>query len=142
MSQATRTMGTTLTKKKANDEQEDLKIANLTSIGEIGVESEEIDATDLDSPDNYKEFIAGSKDAGEVSLAGNIKDESNVEKMLALAESQSMEQWEVKYPSGATWVFSGFVKSFKDGEKTPDGLATFSATIRISGKPVYSKATA
>ena len=35
MSLATRTMGTTLTKKKANDEQEDLKIANLTSIGEI-----------------------------------------------------------------------------------------------------------
>ena len=137
--QATRTMGTTLTKKKSGDESGDLKIANLTSIGEIGVESEEIDATDLDSPDNYKEFIAGSKDAGEVSLAGNIKDEANVEKMLALAESQSMESWTVAYPSGAKWEFTGFIKSFKDGEKTPDGLATFSATIRISGKPVYTK---
>ena len=139
MSTATRTMGTTLTKKKSGDESEDLKIANLTSIGEIGVESEEIDATDLDSPNNYKEFIAGSKDAGEVSLAGNIKDESNVEKMLALAESQSIESWTVAYPSGAKWEFSGFVKSFKDGEKTTDGLATFSATIRISGKPTYTK---
>ena len=139
---AQRTMGTTLTKKKSGDESGDLKIANLTSIGEIGVESEEIDATDLDSPNNYKEFIAGSKDAGEVSLAGNIKDESNVEKMLALAVSQTIEEWTVAYPSGATWTFSGFVKSFKDGEKTPDGLATFSATIRVSGKPVYAKATA
>lgn len=139
---AQRTMGTTLTKKKSGDELDDLKIANLTSIGEIGVESEEIDATDLDSPNNYKEFIAGSKDAGEVSLAGNIKDETNVEKMLALAESQSMEQWEVKYPGGATWTFSGFLKSFKDGEKTTDGLATFSATIRISGKPVYTASKA
>ena len=143
MSQAKRTMGTTLTKTKSGSEQEDLKIANLTSIGEIGVESEEIDATDHDSPDNYKEFIAGSKDAGELALAGNIKDETNVEKMLALAESQSMEEWTVAYPSGATWKFKGFIKSFKDGEKTPDGLATFSATIRISGKPVYTpKATA
>ena len=139
---ATRTMGTALTKKKNGNEQEDLKIANLTSIGEIGIESEEIDTTDLDSVGGYKEFIAGSKDAGEVSLAGNIKDESAVEKMLALAESQSMEEWEVTYPSGAKWTFSGFVKSFKDGEKTPDGLATFSATIRISGKPTYTKATA
>ena len=139
---ATRTMGTTLTKMKSGSESADLKIANLTSIGEIGVESEEIDATDLDSPNNYKEFIAGSKDAGEVALAGNIKDESNVEKMLALAESQSMEEWTVEYPSGAKWTFHGFVKSFKDGEKTPDGLATFSATIRISGKPTYTKATA
>lgn len=140
--QATRTMGTTLTKTKSGSETEDLKIANLTSIGEIGVESEEIDATDLDSPDNYKEFIAGSKDAGEVSLAGNIKDEANVEKMLALAESQSIEEWVVAYPSGAKWTFKGFVKSFKDGEKTPDGLATFSATIRVSGKPTYTKKSA
>lgn len=137
--QATRTMGTTLTKGKSGDETTDLKIANLTSIGEIGVESEEIDATDLDSPDNYKEFIAGSKDAGEVPIAGNIKDESNVEKMLALAESQSIEKWTVAYPSGAKWVFNAFVKSFKDGEKTTDGLATFTATLRISGKPVYTK---
>lgn len=142
MANATRTMGTTLTKTKSGQETDDLKIANLTSIGEIGVESEEIDATDLDSPDNYKEFIAGSKDAGEVSLAGNIKDEANVEKMLALAESQSIEEWVVTYPSGAKWTFKGFVKSFKDGEKTPDGLATFSAAIRVSGKPTYTKATA
>jgi len=140
--QATRTMGTTLTKNKSGDETTDLRIANLTSIGEIGVESEEIDTTDLDSPDNYKEFIAGSKDGGEVSVAGNIKDESNVEKMLALAESQSVEPWTVTYPSGATWKFRAFVKSFKDGEKTTDGLATFSATLRISGKPVYTKSAA
>ena len=139
MAQATRTMGTTLTKTKGGDETQDLKIANLTSIGEIGVESEEIDATDLDSPNNYKEFIAGSKDAGEVSIAGNIKDESNVEKMLALAESQSLEEWVVEYPSGAKWTFTAFVKSFKDGEKTTDGLATFTASLRISGKPVYTK---
>lgn len=140
--QATRTMGTTLKKVKSGSEATDTIIANLTSIGEIGVESEEIDATDLDSPNNYKEFIAGSKDAGEVSLAGNIKNESNVEKMLALAESQSVEAWVVTYPSGATWTFNAFVKSFKDGEKTPDGLATFTASLRISGKPTYTKASA
>ena len=138
---ATRTMGTTLKKKKSGSELTDTVIANLTSIGEIGVESEEIDATDLDSPNNYKEFIAGSKDAGEVSLAGNIKIESNVEKMLALAESQSLEDWVVTYPSGAKWEFKAFVKSFKDGEKTIDGLASFTASLRISGKPTYTSAT-
>ena len=137
--QATRTMGTTLTKVKSGDEQENLKIANLTSIGEIGLESEEIDATDLDSPDNFKEFIAGFKDAGEVPIAGNIKDEANVEKMLALANAQTLEEWIVEYPSGAKWEFTAFVKSFKDGEKTTDGLATFTASLRISGKPNYTK---
>lgn len=135
----TSTMSTTLTKIKSGSEGSNLKIANLTSIGEIGIESEELDTTDLDSPNGYKEFIAGSKDAGEVSIAGWIKDETIVEKMLALAESQSVESWEVAYPSGAKWTFSAFVKSFKDGEKNTDGVASFTGTLRISGKPTYTK---
>lgn len=134
-----KTLGTTLKKIKSGSEIEDLLIGGLTSIGEIGVESEEIDTTTLDSPDGYKEFEPGLKDAGEVALAGDIKSEATVEKMLALAESQSMEDWVVTYPSGATWAFSGFIKSFKDGEKTAEGKATYTASIRISGKPVYTK---
>ena len=134
-----RTMRTSLSKVKSGDETEDLRIANLTSIGEIGVESEELDTTDMDSPNDYKEVEAGMKDAGELSIAGIIKVEANVEKMLALAESRSLEDWIVTYPSGAKWEFKAFVKSFKDGEKSTEGLATFSATLRISGKPTYTK---
>ncbi len=133
-----RTMGTTLTKVKSGSETDDLKIANLTSIGEIGVESEELDTTDMDSPNDYKEFEAGLKDAGECAIAGNIKIEANVEKMLLLAESRTLENWVVEYPSGAKWEFTAFVKAFKDGEKSTEGLATFTATLRISGKPTYT----
>jgi len=138
---ATRTIGTTLTKAKSGDELEDTLIANLTSIGEIGIESDEIDVTDLGSDAGFKEYIAGTKDAGEVSIAGNIIEESTVEKLMALANSRNVESWTVTYPSGATWTFKGFIKSFKDGEKTVDGLATFTASIRVSGAPVYTKAT-
>lgn len=137
---ATRTIGTSLTKKASGSEVEDTVIANLTSIGEIGIESEEIDVTDLDSVGDFKEYMAGTKDAGEVSIAGNIKDESIVEKMMSLANSRTVEEWTVAYPSGAKWVFTAFVKSFKDGEKTVDGLATFTASLRISGAPIYTPA--
>lgn len=131
------TLGTTLTKTKSGSELVDLVIANLTSIGEIGIESEEIDVTDLDSP-GYKEFIAGLKDAGELALSGFTKSETNVEALLDLADSQSMEEWTIEFPNGSTWVFDGFVKSFKEGESTPDGARTFTGSIRISGKPVYT----
>lgn len=134
--QATRTMGTTL--KNVTD---DLMIANLTSIGEIGIESDEIDATDLDSPNDFKEYIGGFKDAGEISIAGNIKQEAIIEAMLALANSRAMKSWTVTYPSGAKWTFNAFVKSFKDGEKTVDGLASFTASLRVSGAPVYTAST-
>lgn len=134
-----RTMGTSLTKVKSGDETGDLKIPNLTTIGEIGIESEEIDTTDHDSPDGYKEFLPALKDAGEVTIGGNVKDETIIEKMLALAESQTVEEWIVTFKTGSTWKFNAFVKSFKDGEKTTDGLWTFSGTLRISGKPVFTR---
>lgn len=135
-----RTIGTQLKKLQSGSETADLIIGNLTSVGEIGLESEEIDVTDHDSADDFKEFIGGSKDAGEVALGGNIVNEDNLEAMLALANSRSVEDWLVTYPSGATWGFKAFVKAFKDGEKTVDGVGTFTATLRVSGKPTYTPA--
>ncbi len=135
---AEKSLGTTLTKSMSGSEVADLVIANLTSIGEIGVESSEIDVTTLDSDSGYKEYIAGFKDAGEVALAGIIKSEDAMEAMLALAESQSIEEWTIETESGSTWVFDGFVKMFKEAEATVEGVRGFSASIRVSGAPEYT----
>lgn len=135
---AEKSLGTTLTKTKSGTESVDLVIADLVSIGEIGLESDEIDVTTLDSTGGYKEFIAGFKDAGEVSLEGIIKSEDAMETMLALGEAQSLEEWTIETASGSTWVFDGFVKSFKESEASVDGVRGFSASIRVSGKPVYT----
>ncbi len=138
---AEKNLGTTLTKTKSGTELADLVVADLTSIGEIGVQSDEIDVTTLDSDSGYKEYIAGFKDAGEVALAGIIKSEDAMEAMLALAESQTLEKWTIRTQSGSTWQFDGFVKSFKEAEATVDGVRGFNASIRISGAPVYTAAT-
>ena len=138
---AKRAIHTSLKKVKSGSEATDWTIGHLTSIGEIGIESEEIDVTDLDSTEDFKEYIAGTKDAGEVALAGNTRDESVITKMYALANSRAIESWIVTYPSGATWEFTAFVKSFKDTEKTPDGIISWTASLRISGKPVFTAAS-
>ncbi len=135
---AERTIGTTLSKKKSGSETEDLTVGNLTSIGEIGLESEEIDVTDLDSPNDFKEFIGGFKDAGEVALEGFMETDATVVTMYTLANSRSVENWVVTYPNGAKWEFSGFVKSFKDMEKSVEGVAKYTSVIRISGAPKYT----
>lgn len=135
---AEKSLGTTLTKTMSGSEIADLLIADLTSIGEVGVESSEVDVTTLDSTGGYKEYIAGFKDAGEVSLEGIIKSEDAMEAMLALAESQDLEEWTIETTSGSTWVFDGFVKSFKEGESTVEGVRTFTGSIRVSGAPTYT----
>jgi predicted secreted protein len=126
----------------SGSETEDLVIGSLTSIGRIGVENEEIDVTTLDSADGYKKFIAGFKDAGELPLAGIIEDEADIVAMKGLADSQSTESWEINFPSGSKWAFDGFMKLFEEAENTPDGVRNFNATIRISGKPVYTGGSA
>lgn len=131
---AERSIGTKLRKTSGTPQY----IADLTSIGEIGLENSEIDVTTLDSPDNYKEFIAGFKDAGEISLAGFVKSEANMEDMLELAENQSIETWEIIFPSGAKWFITAFVKVWKEAETTVEGVRGFTGSLRGTGKPVYA----
>lgn len=137
---ALKSLGTTLVKTKSGSEQADTTIADLTSIGEIGVESDEIDVTTLDSTGGYKEFIAGFKDSGELAISGIIKTETAFDAMVLLADSQSLEAWTITFTSGSKWTFSGFVKSFKEGESTVEGVRNFAGSIRISGKPTFTKA--
>ena len=139
---ATRSLGVILKKTKSGSEQTDLTIADLTTIGEFGIESEEIDVTTLDSTGGYKEYIAGSKDAGEVAIAGFTKSETNIAALNTLASSQAVEEWTVTYPDGAVWTFDAFVKSFKEGESSVDGVRNFSGSLRITGEPTYVGASA
>ena len=144
MENIVRAIGTSLTKSKSGSEADDWKVGSLTSIGEIGLEINEIDVTTLDSPNGAKEFMAGDMDAGECPIAGLIKkrdDEATVTKMMSLIQSGSLEKWTVTFPSGATWKFDAFIKSFKTTEETPDGLIGFNAGLRISGFPVYTPST-
>lgn len=133
-----KSLGTILVKTKSGSEPEDLTIANLTSIGEVGVESEEIDVTTLDSENGYKEFEASFKDAGEIALEGFIKTEEGIVAMFALAESQSIEEFTITTVNGSTWVFNAFVKMFKEAESVIDGVRGFTSSLRISGAPVYT----
>ena len=136
-----RAMGTTLKKIKSGSEVSDWTIGSLNSIGEVSVERGEIDVTTHDSPNKAKEFMAGEITAGDVSFSGITKvknDEQTIKKMMALIGSGLTEKWEVVYPSGSKLEFGAYVKSFKTGEATVEGLVNFSGTFKVSGLPVYT----
>ena len=133
------TMGTSLTLKKAGSEQNDLVIKGLTSIGEIAGEKEEVDVTTLDSPDGAKEFLSGAADWGSQDLEGYMDDDSQIEKMRALFDSGMVRDWEIQTPAKRKIAYKAFVKNFTYGEKTVDGVDGFKLTLRLSGKPTFSK---
>lgn len=138
-------MGTTLIKKKnaAVTSDTEWTVGSLLSIGGLTVETEERDITTLDSPNAAKEYEPGAKNPGDVTFKVMIKkkaDEATITKVLALLAAGTTESWEVSYPSGAKWSFTGYVKGYEAGEATPDGNLEFTATIKVSGLPTFTAA--
>lgn len=132
---ATRSLGTILQRLSGSP----LTIPNLTSIGEFGIENSEIDTTDLDSPGNFKEYIAGFKEPGELPLAGILKNDTFLEELYEMVNSQAVEQWKITTADGAAYWFSAYLKTAKEGEATPETVRTWTASLRITGEIVYAE---
>jgi hypothetical protein len=141
---AIRSMGSTLTLVGEGSE-EDLVLGNIASIGEVATDSEEIDATTLDSPDGAREFIQGSKDSGELSVELNNVFDGTVETLNSVFDAGETRSWTIGFVGTdgttvqATLDFDAFVKGRTYGESTPDGLHKATVNLRISGAPVYSE---
>ena len=82
-----RGLGTTFSFEKTGSEQANITIGNLTSIGEVGADADEIDVTTLDSTGGYREYISGFKDAGEIALSGYFVAGKNHDKIIELFDS-------------------------------------------------------
>jgi len=135
MTTATRSLGTVLQKLSGSP----LTIPNLTSIGEFGLENSEIDVTDLDSAGNFKEYIAGFKEPGEMPLTGILKDDTFLEALYALVNSQEVVYWKLTTTDGAAYWFQAYVKTAKEGEATPESVRTWIAALRLTGEIVYAE---
>jgi len=113
-------------------------VAGLTSIGGLELSADTIDVTTLDSDGAYREFIAGFKDAGEVSLEGYLElDTGKGQKELYdLFESGETEDFTILFPNNmGSWQFQGVVTGFSTSADLEDPLS-FSCTIKVSGKPM------
>jgi len=112
-------------------------IGALTSIGEITPDSEELDATTLDSQSGYREFLQGFKDSGEVTLSGYYDKADAGQQALITGYGTGLPGAVViAFPGGAGAggaTFQAYVKSFTLGAADVDGIVGFGATLRISG---------
>lgn len=135
---AVRALGTVL---KIGAELSAVKVGGLTEIGGIELSAETVDVTTLDSEGGYREFIAGFKDAGEVSVSGFLEiDETNGQKKMYDAfESGEVQDFAIEFPTAlkAKWTFKGVVTGFKTNATLEDPVS-FEGTIKVSGKPTLA----
>ncbi|MFS1519681.1 phage tail tube protein [Bacillus sp. SCS-151] len=112
-------------------------IAELTSISGLELSADTIETTTLSSPDGYRTFTQGLKDAGEVGISGYF-DVSH-EGLLNDFNSGAEIDYSIEFPAalGATWEFKAIVTAYSTGAEMEDNVS-FESTLKVSGKPNLS----
>lgn len=112
------------------------QMCNITSISGPGYAKDTLETTDLCTVDAYRTFMAGLKDAGEVSLAVNYA--TAVWALLyADFEAAVNNNYQIVLPDNTTLEFAGLITAVPL-EVPMDEKITSEVTIKISGKPVIS----
>lgn len=113
-------------------------VAEVKNVTPPGISRDLPDATHMQSPDGYREFILGLKDGGEISLELNFTEASVATMMAEFAKSE-MSQCRIVLPTGATWEATVGLSGF-ESEDPVDDIVTATATFKVSGKPVFEAA--
>ena len=99
-----------------------------------------VEFTHMTSPDRWREFKPGLKDAGETTLTYNlIPGVADDDVVTDAIETGGLSEWQIEYPNGATLDIKGFFPSHSRATPLDDKM-TGAATFRISGKPVLTPA--
>jgi len=108
-------------------------LSEINSISGPTMTRDFIDVTSLDSTGGYREFIAGFRDAGTISLSMNFT-RNTYEAFLADFESPDVHYYEICLPDGelTTIEFAGLVTEVPITIPTDDKI-TADVTIKISG---------
>ena len=116
-------------------------VAELTSIGTPSSDIQEVEVTNFDSEDDYREYIMGLLDSGTFDIEGNfIPTDSNGQiAMISDHQGKTKQAWSIVFPDAGSFTVSGqgYVKTLTLGS-TYDGKVTFRATIRVTGKTTFA----
>lgn len=118
-------------------------VAEVKSITPPEMTAETIDTTHLASTGGYREFIQGSKEAGEVGVVGFFNP-SDTQGQMALYDAfrtGTTDSYSILFPAslGSSWTFSGIVIAFKTTGVEVDGAIEFEATVKILGEATLVK---
>lgn len=114
-------------------------IANVSDLSGPEREREAIEVTSHDSPDQYREFVKGLKDGGEVSVTINFDPTNTTHQSLdADFEERDLRDYQIVILPGTadewTWEFTALITSISESYPVDDRMER-EVTVKISGKP-------
>jgi len=115
-------------------------VLEIFKIGGPGMKADMKEASNMGSPNTYKEFIAGLREGGDITFEGNYipKEATNSQVTLRTDfESAVLSNWCVALPLAGTgiWTFTGYVSALNPAYPVDDRIVV-SGTMKITSKPV------
>jgi predicted secreted protein len=126
-----------------HDGSQFVEIGEVTNISGPNLTRDAIDVTGIGSPDAYKEYIAGLKDSGEITIEMNFVPGSQSDALLhTLFEASGTFQFRITVPSGGSpsgeqWTGSAFITALSPTVPVAEKMAK-SVTLKVTGKVTYS----
>lgn len=116
-------------------------IAECINITPPQLSRETVDGTHLQSPDQYMEYLAGMRDAGEVTFTmAYVASGTGQSDIRGDFDSNSTVNYKITLPNTATWEFTGLITGIAPSELANEERVTESVTIKITGKPTFTDA--
>lgn len=118
-------------------------IGEVTNITPPALSKDAIDATHTESPQKYREFISGLRDAGEVSIELNFVPGSASDILIRQAyELDTAVACRITLPAVLSsptemLTFDAIVTGYEPEAPVEDKM-TATLTLKVSGRPVYS----
>jgi predicted secreted protein len=117
-------------------------LAEVNNITGPGMSRELPDATHMESPGGWREFIGGLKDAGEITvecnhLPNNVTQDASTG-ILSFFASGATKNWQMVFPTSPpiTWGFEAVISAFEPDFPIDDKMM-LSITLKVSGQPAF-----
>lgn len=133
--------GTTL-KRDSDGAGTYVAVANVSDLSGPTRQRDAIEVTAHDSPNQYREFVKGLKDGGEVTATLNYNPANSTHSQLdADFEEDALRNYQIVILPGEadehTWTFSALITDIGDSFPVDDRMER-DITFKISGKPTLA----
>ncbi|MDT0305062.1 phage tail tube protein [Streptomonospora wellingtoniae] len=113
-------------------------IGNVGNFGGPNSERETYDVTAHDSASNFREFIGGLVDGGEVSVEVHY-DPAKHDTLYGDFKNPDPVSYEMESPEGEVWAFDAVLNGW-EREMPVDGQMAATITWQVSGEPIITPA--
>lgn len=117
-----------------------ITVGEITSIKPPSVSRDAVDATHSESPEGWREFIAGLKDGGEASVDLNfVPGGAGITMLLRELGVDTVTACAITLPTtpAYSWTFDAILTGFEPDIPIDDKMSA-TATFKVTGKPVLA----